>query len=292
MSTRSFYFALSDFDRNWGIHVLDCGTIHRKPDDHPAKTNHPEPYRLTWERGRILEEYQLIYLLEGNGWFESKPSGLIPLASESIVLIVPGLWHRYKPLEDSPWRTYWVGFGGAFTKRLIGNVGITQKTPTQLIGYQEDVLKCFQDIIVLAQHELSGYQQVMAGEVVKLLGLVRALQQRAIFHGTNTDALIQSAKSLLIQAPPEHALEDIANELNMGYSKFRRLFKNYTGISPGKFQLQHRIARASQLLQYSELSIAEVAYRCGFDTPQYFTRIYKRKTGTSPSKYRRQFGSR
>lgn len=289
MSTQSFYFALSDFDRNWGIHILDCGTIRRKPDDQPNGEKHPKPYRLSWEGGRILEEYQLIYLLEGNGWFESRPSGLISLTSGNAVLVFPGLWHRYKPVKGSQWHTYWVGFGGPFTKRLIRHTGITSETPVQPIGYQANVLKCFQDILAVAQHELSGYQQVMAGEVVKLLGLIHALQRRAFFSAPDTDALIQTAKSLLIQAHTKHAMEDIADELNMGYSKFRKLFKNYTGMSPGQFQLQHRIAKASKLLQHSKLSISEVAYECGFDTLPYFTRMYKKRTGKNPGEYRKQF---
>lgn len=288
MLTQSFYFALSDFDRNWGIHVLDCGTIRRKPDDRPAGDTHPASYRLTWERGRILEEYQLIYLLEGNGWFESHPSGLIPLTGGSVVLVFPNLWHRYKSAEGSPWHTYWVGFGGAFTPRLIRNLEINPEMPTQTIGLQENVLHCLREMLEVGRHELSGYQQVMAGEVVKLLGIVHALQRRTVFTGSDTDSVIQAAKSLLMQLQSGKSMEAIADELTMGYAKFRKLFKNYTGMSPGQFQLQHRITRAMNLLQQDELSVSQVAYECGFDTLPYFTRAFKKKTGKSPSAYREQ----
>jgi len=288
MITKSFYLALSEFDKDWGVHILDCGTIRRKPDDLPDGDNHPKSYQLTWERGRILEEYQLIYLVEGNGWFESQPSGLIPIAAGSVVLVFPDLWHRYKPADGSLWHTYWVGFGGPFTKRLIQHSGITPAKPSKSIGYQLKVLECFQEILDIAQPELSGYQQIMAGEVVKLIGLIHSLQRQAEFAGSEVDVLIQSAKSLLIQTHTKYTKEEIATELNMGYSKFRKLFKRYTGMSPGQFQLQHRIARASNLLQDNKLSISEVAYECGFDTLQYFTRMYKEKTGKNPGAYRKQ----
>ncbi|MEM9833656.1 MAG: AraC family transcriptional regulator [Bacteroidota bacterium] len=289
MLTQSFYFALSDFDKNWGIHILDCGTIHRKPNDQPERNNHPKSYQLTWAQGRILEEYQLIYLMDGSGWFESQSSGLIPIAAGSIVLVFPDLWHRYKPAEGSAWHTYWVGFGGPFTPRLIRNLEITPMMPVHPIGSSENVRNCFQEVLNVAHYELSGYQQVMAGEVVKLLGLLHATQRQAAFADSGTDLVIQTAKSLLIQMQNPKSMEAVADELNMGYSKFRKLFKHYTGMSPGQFQLQHQIAQATQLLRQSELSISEVAYQCGFDTLPYFTRMFKKKTGKTPSTYRKQF---
>jgi len=289
MSTQSFYFALSDFDKNWGIHILDCGTIHRNPDDKPEGSSHPKSYQLTWAQGRILEEYQLIYLLDGSGWFESQPSGLVPITAGSIILVFPDVWHRYKPTEGSVWHTYWVGFGGAFTPRLIRNLDITPTKPTQHIGSQETILRCFQELLNTAGYELSGYQQVMAGEVVKLLGLLHAAQQQAIFANSDTDLVVQTAKSLLVQTQSSRSMEAVANELNMGYSKFRKLFKRYTGMSPGQFQLQHQMTQATHLLQQSELSVSEIAYQCGFDTLPYFTRLFKKKTGRTPTEYRKQF---
>ena len=288
MSTQSFYFALSDFDKNWGIHILDCGTIHRKANDQPEKDSHPKSYQLTWAQGRILEEYQLIYLLDGSGWFESQSSGLIPITAGSIILVFPDLWHRYKPAEDSAWHTYWVGFGGPFTPRLIRNLDITPTMPTRPIGSPENVLNCFREVLNVARYELSGYQQVMAGEVVKLLGLIHTAQRQAIFASSNTDLVIQTAKSLLIQTQKPRSMEAVADELGMGYSKFRKLFKHYTGMSPGQFQLQHRIVKAANLLRQNELSISSIAYECGFVTLPFFTRMFKKKTGKNPSEYRRQ----
>lgn len=289
MSTQSFYFALSDFDKNWGIHILDCGSIHRKPEDQPERDNHPKSYQLTWEQGRILEEYQLIYLLDGSGWFESQPSGLVPITAGSIVLVFPDFWHRYKPTEGSTWHTYWVGFGGPFTPRLIRNLDIIPAMPIRPIGSPQNVLNCFQEVLNVARYELSGYQQVMAGEVVKLLGLLHATQRQVVFANSDIDRVIQAAKSLLIQTQSPRSMEAVAAELDMGYSKFRKLFKHYTGMSPGQFQLQHQIAQATQLLRQSELSISDIAYRCGFDTLPYFTRMFKKKTGKTPTKYRQQF---
>ncbi len=289
MSTQSFYFALSQFDKNWGIHTLDCGTVHRKPDDQPEGDSHPKSYRLTWEQGRILEEYQLIYLLDGSGWFESQPSGLIPIAAGSIILVFPDLWHRYKPASGSSWHTFWVGFGGPFTPRLIRNLDITPAMPTRSIGSSEYVLSCFHEVLNVARYELTGYQQVMAGEVVKLLGLLHAAQRQAIFANPDTDLVMQTAKSLLVQTQKFRTMEAVADELNLGYSKFRKLFKHYTGMSPGQFQLQHQIAQATQLLRRSTLSVTNIAYQCGFDTLPYFTRMFKKKTGKTPSEYRKQF---
>ena len=53
-----------------------------------------------------------------------------------------------------------------------------------------------------------------------------------------------------------------------------------------------RLKRAAQLLEKSQLSIAEIAYEVGFNNPKYFARTFKKRTGMTPTQYRRQAGQK
>jgi len=79
-----------------------------------------------------------------------------------------------------------------------------------------------------------------------------------------------------------------AEEQNIGYSYFRKMFKQYTGIAPVQYHLDLKIRRARDLLISSELSIKEIAYQAGFHSIHYFSRCFKKKTGVSPSEIRRK----
>lgn len=281
------YFAVSGEDVNWGIHILDCGSLFSPPGSKSLKTSHPNHYQMNWEKGRTLQEYQLIYLIEGEGIFEGVSSGKLLFKKGSLILLYPGEWHRYKSEKEKEWNTYWIGFNGAFADQLVSKLGFTPDNPIKWMGYQSQLVNSYIEIIGISQTEFAGYQQVLAGEVMKLFGWIHAFSKKSEFKEKNVDSIIQSAKLLLIADENESGIENIAEELNLGYSKFRKMFKDYTGMSPGQFRMQHKLQKARGLLMSGELSIKEIAYTLGFETTQYFTKVFKNKTGKTPAGFRR-----
>jgi AraC-like DNA-binding protein len=81
-------------------------------------------------------------------------------------------------------------------------------------------------------------------------------------------------------------MEKLALDLNIDYSIFRKIFKEYTGISPGQYHLSLRIRQAKELLINTNLSIKEISYRLGFESIFYFSRVFKSKTGINPTEYK------
>lgn len=81
-------------------------------------------------------------------------------------------------------------------------------------------------------------------------------------------------------------IQQIAKEQGVSYSTFRKLFKEFTGVSPALYQQDLRLQRAKELLATTNLSIKEIAYRLCFDTPDYFSQKFKVKTGMKPRDYR------
>jgi AraC-like DNA-binding protein len=81
-------------------------------------------------------------------------------------------------------------------------------------------------------------------------------------------------------------IQQIADEQGVSYSNFRKLFKEYTGLSPATYQQELRLLRAKELLTTTELSIKEIAYRLNFESPDYFSAKFKAKIGLKPSDIR------
>ncbi len=292
MKSYNTYFAVSEKDKEWGIYTLDCGTSMVEPGSDFPSPEHPESYRLSWDRGRILNEYQLIYLVEGNGIFESRASGTIHLESGSIIVIYPDCWHRYKPVGNKLWHTYWIGFSGKLANGFIQKLEMSNKKPVKLIGYQDKIIKVYLDILETSQLEHTGYQQVLAGEIIKLIGTVHAIHWKTEIRQKDADKIIQKAKVILMQKNLSISMEDVAGELNMSYSSFRKLFREYIGISPGQYKMQHKINYAISLLNEGKLTLKEIATELQFETPQYFARLFKKKTGKTPKEYQQMVLSR
>lgn len=82
-------------------------------------------------------------------------------------------------------------------------------------------------------------------------------------------------------------LADIASNTFISTHYLSRLFKRYTGFSPMNYLMLLRIRNAQKLLRETELSITEVSRKVGYQDLQYFSSIYKQKTGQSPRDYRK-----
>ncbi len=280
------YFIVSDEDKAWGMHILDCGASVIPEGAAFPQRDHPDRYYFNWERGRVLDEYQIIYLLKGRGVFESRESGRIELEEGSVILIFPRVWHRYKPLAGGEWHTYWVGFKGAYADQIIGRLHLAPSDPVQQTGYRKRIIQILQEIFELGQTEFPGYQQVMSGEVMKLTGWLKALKRKEEFGDYDAGTVIRRAKVIIMNSRDDIPVDQVAGELNMGYSKFRKLFKEYTGIAPGQYRIELKLKRAVEGLYDREKPIKEIALESGFKSPYYFSRIFKKKLGCSPLAYR------
>lgn len=251
--------------------------------------SHPSHHYFSWNRGRILPEFQIFYLLKGGGIFESHESGRLHLKAGAVVFLFPGVWHRYKPLAEGAWHTFWISFNGRLAKHLVDQSHFSASDPIYDLGYQQTLIQTFMEVMETSRSEFTGYQQVLAGDVCKLLGWLHALRRREEFKDTDIDALMQQAKLIIMNCPLDTSMEEVAAAINMGYSKFRKVFRQYTGMAPKQYQMQIRINKAIHLLNDEARSIKEVAIESGFISPFYFSRIFKRKTGYSPQDYRRRF---
>lgn len=82
--------------------------------------------------------------------------------------------------------------------------------------------------------------------------------------------------------------ERIASELCIGRAQLNRKLKAITGLTTKDYILQLRIHRAKQLLLGTDLTVAEIAYRCGMDDPGYFSTLFRKATGITPVAFRTQ----
>ena len=82
-------------------------------------------------------------------------------------------------------------------------------------------------------------------------------------------------------------IDDLAHKVNMSRRNFFLIFKKTTGCTPIQYLIRLRIMHASELLQHTELSVTEIASKCGFSDSNYFCRRFRENTGLSPRQFRK-----
>ncbi len=282
------YPTYSESDMDWGLCLHVAGNATISPGEAYPPPGHPNEYHFDWKHGRILQEFQINYITNGCGSMETR-DGKYDIEPGSLLLIFPGIWHRYRPKPETGWTEHYIGFRGDFTKNIYTHPVLSPQKPVLKIGFQELVLAEFNEIFNLIAEEKPGFQQVCAGKVVYLLAKIISTLRNSEFAGKEVEQTIRRACLTMRDNLNDNLnMEELARELNIGYSYFRQMFRKYTGISPAQYHLNLRIQKAKELLMAGNKSIKEIAFELGFESNQYFSRVFAAKCGLSPAKYRRK----
>lgn len=246
------------------------------------KTGHPAGYSFNFKAGRVLQEFQLVYITKGKGQFASEQIQLCEISEGTILMLKPGEWHTYRPDETTGWECYWVGFSGSVTENLNTENQVIQ------IGYDEEMVGLYRKILEVSNNERPGFQQLLSGILIHLLAYLFYREKDKNWKDKEVRIKIDKAR-LIIREKINTTIspEGLAASLNMSYTWFRRMFKQYTGLAPAQYIAQLKIQKAKELLSVTTMPVKEIAIELGFDSIDYFSTTFKRQTKMSPLDFRK-----
>jgi AraC-like DNA-binding protein len=283
------YLPLSPDDRQWGLYITTVGHSRSHPESSgypPDK--HPSAYHFEWHQGRILDDFQMVHIVSGEGVFESASHGKSHIKEGTTLLLFPGEWHRYKPNPKTGWDECWIGFDGSIPRDLLNNNIFRPSSP---VFTPEDggsaLRELYMRAITTLEHEPAAYPQILAGFAYQMLTHLHALARCAGKKTTQNELIVR----LLKIAINDHLAEKIdwnetAQTLGVSYSTMRHAFRMHTGLSPHQYQIQQRLNKARLLMNSTDSSLKIIAQAVGFECPFHFAHLFKRKTGRSPGDWR------
>ena len=285
----SKYMLANERDAQWGLTVTTIGhEIIELFESYPTK-GHADGYYFELEKGRVLNEFQLLYNPEGEGVFHSTSVKEAPLRAGDMFLLFPGEWHSYHPTPHKGWESYWIGFRGPNMSDRVRSGFLSPHKPIYHIGYSGAIVSLYKQAYDAALEEAAYTQQLLAGIVNHLVGMMYSLERNIeLMSRSQTHVDMINKARLRIRESLESSLtiQQIAEDLGVSYSNFRKLFKEHTGFSPAVYQQDLRLQRAKELLSTTDMSIKEIAYQLNFESPDYFSAKFKSKTGRRPSELR------
>jgi len=284
------YLTPSAIDEKWGFFITSVGCSKIDVNQsYPINKEHPPTHTFTWNKGRILHDYYLVYISKGQGTFESSETSSFEISAGTCFFLFPGVWHRYKPDPNSGWEEYWVGFKGYYPDHLMAQHFFDKKKPFVHIGLNEDMQRLFHQLLDCVKSSISGYHQIISGITLEMLGLVNSISLNEGFDIDATSRFIAKARFRMretIENPI--AINQLLEEIPMSYSKFRQAFKKVTGQSPNQYYLNIRLNKAKELLTSTSLNVNEIAGHTGFESIFYFSKLFKKKNGISPRDFRNE----
>ncbi len=282
------YFPYYD-DSAWGMACRGVGHQYIKSGaTYPPLGLHPEPYRLSRTGGRRLKEWQLVYIVQGRGWFESEHCPQRNVGSGDVLVIFADEWHNYAHDPHHDWEEYWVCFRGDKISNRLSDGHISMDEPV-VSGVELLVADFFEEMIRISDEERNGFQYELTGLIMHLTGLLitRYLQEESAEE--RLSPFVLRAKNMMYQRSGNWknvSPEQIAKELGVGYTRFRRVFREETGIAPAQYQQELRLIRAKQLLQNRQMNIGDVSFELGFANQHQLSTFFRQRTGMTPKEWR------
>jgi AraC-like DNA-binding protein len=280
------YLPVTPDAERWGLYVLDAGYTLIPPDTPYPPGKHPIDHMFSWERGRTLDSFTLVYITRGQGIFESKRGGRTSVSAGDLFILFPNEWHRYRPDPVTGWDEYWVEFDGEQARRIMNHPGFSEKKPVVCIGHQEKILRLFIEITECIEQGPSEFEHIIAAQASQIVAWVLATIPHQQGTGRADKTIQYACCRILEQFDRDIDFELLARDLGMSSSGFRKKFQKVTGLPVGKYVQQIRLKKAGELLRQTELSVGEIAELVGFESIYYFSRLFKKKTGLPPSVFR------
>lgn len=133
-----------------------------------------------------------------------------------------------------------------------------------------------------ALHYLVGMMLLRLYRIFETKSVINVSDNKNKIYYRRFVQLIKEQKSFKI------SIEDYASRLNISSGHLNRICKDVSGLSPKDIVINFFIDEAKIYLRNFDMTIAEISYELDMEDPAYYTRLFKKKSGTTPKEYRNQ----
>lgn len=264
-------------DKSKPLIVTSCGTYKL----------YTKPKLPTWRpRGRL--DFQLLYIASGKAHFHFDGKEQIVTAGH-MVLYRPKEPQKYEYYGKDQTEVYWVHFTGGNVTNILRSYGLTDDKHVFYCSSGLDYQNLFRTMI----NELQMCRENYAEMLEMYLRQIFIMMHRYFLTSlkTSNPHVVEEIDKATLYFNEHYneniSIDEYAQNNHVSVSWFIRNFKQCTGSTPLQYILSKRIYNAEILLQDSSYNLTEISEIIGYDNPLYFSRIFKKVKGISPSEYRK-----
>ena len=235
----------------------------------------------TWGAG-VRSLYIIHYIINGTGifWCGTKKYNV---TKGQIFLIAPNTIVKYQAGSENPWHYIWVCFYGSEAKYILSKAGIDAKNPVATVKNPLDTLNILRSMPNERNSNLKNNLQFSARLYDFLSSLIPDKTEKESCKNAYLTTATEYISNHFFE---EITVDSVASHTGISRKYLFAIFKELLGISPKDYITNYRIERAKDFIRNSTLSIGSIAYSVGYNDPLAFSKMFRQKTGMSPTEYR------
>ncbi|WP_202638295.1 AraC family transcriptional regulator [Bailinhaonella thermotolerans] len=228
---------------------------------------------------RVLANHVAVVVLSGEGWFSWGGRPPVDVRAPALLWLIPGVEHHYGPYEPG-WSECFVDFTGPAAGAYEELGFIDRENPVVPLSSAEAAEHVVRKMAAICRRGGPHVEVETSAAVHELLVTLR--HARADHDPEGHPVLANLARNAFLPL----TVTEHARRLRMSVAELRESVRRNAGCSPKDYILSIRLTRAKELLTGTDLGVAAIARRVGYPDPAYFTRVFTRRVGISPTVFR------
>jgi AraC-like DNA-binding protein len=281
------YFSVGPDDMKQEVYVTSVGRLTYPSGAEYPGAGHPSGYAFDWRRGRTLGDFAVVFVERGRGEFEARDSGRRAWPANDILLLPPGIWHRYRPCPTTGWTERWLCLNGELLFRLLAKGLFPAQPVLRRVPARRAFLDAWSRVHAAQRNSLRVAAFALEALAVALQDWERECDVRSSI--STTDAVVNKALEFIwhnCQRPLTVSL--VAANAGVARRTLERRFASLRRCGIAKEIECARLERARQLLGETSMLVKQVGFTVGFGVPARLIRVFRNRFGTTPAEYRRQ----
>lgn len=239
----------------------------------------PDPnYEIKREHSEL---YVLEYIIAGSGTVEIDGKTFSPSMGD-VYLLPLGSRHHYYASKKSPFEKIWMNVNGSLCRQLIELYGLSGKYYFENI----DLYELFQKFLQICEDRETDTKSLYDRCSLVFLEIIQRLSRHIEKESTENEYAAQARNYCNRNIYEKITVDDAAKHVGLSVSQLNRLFRQEYNTTVYAYILSNKINTARALLRGTSLAVNEIAFLLKFTDEHYFTNIFKRKTGMTPTEWR------
>ncbi|AQQ09398.1 Xylose operon regulatory protein [Sedimentisphaera cyanobacteriorum] len=292
------YLPINQKAISWDIYLTGIGQAFFAPGTPYPPCGHPDIYNFSWESGRVLPEYQIVFVSQGRGVFESSATGTVDVMPGTMLILFPEVWHRYRPLKETGWQENWISINGEYLYKLANRNYISPANCALHLENSDEIVKIYKgmwELLTSQQMQNSFRLSAMAMEILSFSidhkddfspadEFINAVGgDRNLFK----DRLLSEAMHYIWSHSHRNmTVNDVADNLPVTRRTLERKFHALLGTTLGKQITRCRIERAKKMLTNTSLPVSHIALACGFSGADRMCKVFRKHLRQTPGDFR------
>lgn len=242
-------------------------------------------------RGRPLgcQQYIFIYCKNGEGWIELDNTHNI-IKENTVFIIPPNIKCAYGASQNNPWNNYWIHFTGDLATKYAPLTGKSIAVPPGINARIDDRMILFEEMLSNME-QLSNFDNVIYANICLkyFLTSIRQMQNYRFSGRINSRSSLSVAISFMNNnLKTRITLDDLSAACQCSKSNLNKIFTKNLHCAPMDYYIQLKMQQACRYLAHSNQKIKLIAQELGYEDQYYFSRLFSKTIGKSPSEYRKE----